>query len=86
MSDINFDCPVCGQNMDTPVKMAGMMILCPGCKTLLEIPAVVASTGTRSRDQAKKETVRIDTSLGGIPPDPAKRRVIIKRPPPENKK
>ena len=38
MQDLNFDCPGCGQNIDAPVKMAGLKIHCPGCRMLLQIP------------------------------------------------
>ena len=79
MHDVNFDCPSCDQNIEAPVKMAGMKIYCPGCHVILQIPWPSEIEEQRAREQAKKETVRIDTSLGGIPPDPAKRRIVINR-------
>jgi phage FluMu protein Com len=81
MQDLNFDCPACGQNMEAPANMAGMKIQCPGCRTLLQIPWPSEIEEQQEREKAKSATVRIDTSRGGIPPDPAKRRIVINRPP-----
>lgn len=79
MENINFDCPVCGQNMDAPLKMVGMMIHCPACGTLAEIPVPADAQRLRNGELAKKATTRIIGSLGGLPPKPKKRRVVIKR-------
>ena len=70
--------------MEAPMKMAGMNILCPGCKALLQIPQVELSAEDAS--ELKKKATEPITSLGGIPPDPAPRHVIIKRLPPKKKK
>ena len=78
VQEVNFDCPSCGQNMEAPIKMAGMKILCPGCRTILQIPWPSEVEEQRNREREKSATVPI-TSLGGIPPDPAKRRIIITR-------
>jgi phage FluMu protein Com len=79
MPDINFDCPFCNQNMEAPLKMAGMKILCPGCRTILQIPWP-SEVEEQRREQEKVATVPINVKdLGGLPPDPEKRRVIIKR-------
>lgn len=38
MSDINFDCPHCGQNLDAPEDMPGMVINCPACEKPIKVP------------------------------------------------
>jgi len=38
MADINFDCPHCGQNLETDESLSGSGIDCPACKKLLTIP------------------------------------------------
>ena len=38
MADINFDCPHCGQNLETDEILSGSGIDCPVCKKLLTIP------------------------------------------------
>ena len=38
MSDINFDCPHCGQNLETDESLSGSGIDCPACKKFLTIP------------------------------------------------
>lgn len=78
MPDINFDCPLCSQNIEAPLKMAGMKILCPGCRTIIQIPWPSEAEEQKARESDKKATVPI-TPQGGIPPDPAKRRVVITR-------
>jgi hypothetical protein len=80
MQNIIFDCPVCGQNLDAPLKMAGMMIRCPACGALTDIPAPADAQRLRIGEQAKKATTRIIGSLGGLPPNPKQRRMVIKRP------
>jgi hypothetical protein len=78
MSDVNFDCPACAQNIEAPLKMAGMQILCPGCRALLQIPWPSEAAAQRAQRKAKSATSPI-TVEGGIPPAPEKRRVVIKR-------
>lgn len=39
MSDINFDCPHCNQNLDAPSDMGGDSIECPACENSIVIPA-----------------------------------------------
>ncbi len=39
MADINFDCPLCQQNLDAPEDMTGMEIECPACGKKVRIPA-----------------------------------------------
>lgn len=80
LQNINFDCPVCKQNLDAPQKMAGMMVLCPACKALVEIPPPPNVLRVADEGEKKKATVPINVAAGGLPPKPAKRRVIIKRP------
>ena len=38
MADINFDCPHCGQNLETDEILSGRGIDCPVCKKFLIIP------------------------------------------------
>ena len=38
MADINFDCPHCGQNLETDESLSGSGIDCPVCKKFLTIP------------------------------------------------
>ena len=38
MVDINFDCPHCGQNLETDEILSGTGIDCPACKKYLTIP------------------------------------------------
>lgn len=38
MADINFDCPLCGQNLDAPSDMAGWAIDCPNCGKKIKVP------------------------------------------------
>ena len=38
MADINFDCPHCGQNLETDEILSGSGIDCPVCKKFLTIP------------------------------------------------
>ena len=39
MADINFDCPLCNQNLDAPDDMGGDIIECPACEEDIEIPS-----------------------------------------------
>jgi TM2 domain-containing membrane protein YozV len=43
MTDINFDCPHCEQNIDAPADMAGDTVDCPNCEQSIQIPAPVAT-------------------------------------------
>jgi hypothetical protein len=39
MASFTFDCPACGQNLETPNDMAGMELACPSCSAQLRIPS-----------------------------------------------
>jgi len=39
MSDLNFDCPQCGQNLTTDESLSGSDIECPSCDKPISIPA-----------------------------------------------
>lgn len=39
MADINFDCPLCSQNLDAPDDMAGLFIECPACMKIIKVPS-----------------------------------------------
>jgi len=38
MTEINFDCPHCKQNLEAPVEMAGDTLSCPTCGTMIQVP------------------------------------------------
>jgi len=38
MTDINFDCPYCQQNLEAPVEMSGDSLPCPTCGKLIQVP------------------------------------------------
>ena len=42
MPDINFDCPVCGHNLEVSEKGAGMTVPCPECSNTITIPFMTA--------------------------------------------
>lgn len=42
MADINFDCPLCSQNLDAPDDMAGLFIECPACAKIIKVPTPTA--------------------------------------------
>ncbi len=44
MADINFDCPHCGQNLETDEVLSGTGIDCPVCKKYLTIPGSSTTT------------------------------------------
>jgi hypothetical protein len=35
---VNFDCAQCGQNIDAPAAMVGLLIPCPACRNPLSVP------------------------------------------------
>ncbi len=51
MTDINFDCPHCQQNLEAPLEMAGDSLPCPTCGTLIQVP-VKALKAERPRTAA----------------------------------
>jgi len=44
MADINFDCPHCGQNLETDEILSGTGIDCPVCKKFITIPGIAVTT------------------------------------------
>ncbi|MDP7178327.1 MAG: hypothetical protein QF749_08545 [Verrucomicrobiota bacterium] len=44
MADVNFDCPHCGQNLETDEILSGSEIDCPVCKKFLTIPGLAITT------------------------------------------
>jgi DNA-directed RNA polymerase subunit RPC12/RpoP len=38
MTSANFDCPACGQNLESPVEMEGRVIECPACEARIVLP------------------------------------------------
>jgi hypothetical protein len=94
MSDINFDCPKCGQNLDAPSDLAGLFIECPACTTIIKVPATpsaaaaAAAAAPRGNEFAppppvpsedKGSTMRIDLPAEVQLPPPPPRKIIIKR-------
>lgn len=73
MRMINFDCHKCGQNIDSPDSMAGLIVECPSCNSVIRIPKVnsgdshanVRDTTTR----LKSSTIRIE-----LPADAERRK------------
>ena len=43
-----FVCPACGQNLDAPKSMAGLLVECPTCEEVIRIP-----TGGQTRKMPK---------------------------------
>ena len=92
MSDINFDCPKCGQNLDAPLDLAGLFIECPACNAIIKVPPnqATASAGPAPdprrnelkappTDAEKGTTTRITLPPELQTPPPPSRRIIIKR-------
>ncbi|HBA83035.1 MAG TPA: hypothetical protein DCZ95_02970 [Verrucomicrobia bacterium] len=80
MSEINFDCANCGQNLDAPEHMAGLAILCPACKNEIKIPLPPPPKDQEMEDGLKGKTVRIDLPPDFEVPEPKRRIITIKRP------
>lgn len=93
MTDINFDCPHCAQNLEAPRDMAGLFIECPTCQKVIKVPAPgakVPGTGKaeptafkpappRPAQEDKSSTMRIELPPGlGVPETP-QRRIVFRR-------
>lgn len=94
MSDINFDCPNCGQNLDAPPDLAGLFIECPSCASVIKVPAApgrsAESVATKTapgkpefvapaKTEDKGTTMRIDLPEDFRLPPPTQRKFTIKR-------
>ena len=93
MSDINFDCPKCGQNLDAPPDLAGLFIECPACTTIIKVPPMAgapapgAVEAAAKRNELKPPPPKEDkgtTTRITLPPEfelpaPPPRKIIIKR-------
>jgi len=55
MADINFDCPHCGQNLETDEVLSGAGINCPVCENYIKIPDL-AIAADLSKEQKNKST------------------------------
>ncbi|MFH0908499.1 MAG: hypothetical protein V1929_07040 [bacterium] len=53
-TDINFDCPLCGQNLDAPDDMIGLFIECPGCEKIIKVPSPSAQQKASALPQRKQ--------------------------------
>lgn len=96
MSDINFDCPKCGQNLDAPADLAGLFVECPSCATIIKVPALSGQAAAMHaedrpaerptfvqpapREEDKGSTMRIDLPPEYQMPPPKQRKIFIKRP------
>lgn len=56
MSDVNFDCPECDQNLDAPSDMAGETIECPTCQNSIGIPAPQRTAPSRQKRVVLKKS------------------------------
>lgn len=95
MSDINFDCPKCGQNLDAPPDLAGLFVECPSCAAIVKVPLLSGQTASMHeasgasgkptfvqpppREEDKGTTMRIDLPSDLVLPPPKQRKIIIKR-------
>lgn len=71
MAEINFDCPHCGQNLDAPDDMAGMVIVCPACEKNIKVPVppgVAALLSAAAADLAAQAAAKKMAQTGVIPP------------------
>lgn len=66
MSDINFDCPKCGQNLDAPPDLAGLFIECPSCNAIIKVPTMSGAAVPGAADAAARRS-----ELRPPPPKPA---------------
>ena len=74
MSEINFNCPHCQQELTAPEEMAGQSIECPACGKPFDVPGGIIEmpaaeytpppTMSATGDADKGKTVRIE-----LPPD-----------------
>lgn len=64
MRVINFDCHKCGQNIDAPDSMAGLIVECPACNGVIRIPKVSAGDSSANvktdSEKLKSSTIRIE--------------------------
>lgn len=94
MSDINFDCPKCGQNLDAPPDLGGLFIECPSCATVIKVPPKTGQPTTfhpeaetpraptfvaPAKQEDKGTTMRIDLPPEFRLPPPTQRQFTIKR-------
>ncbi len=63
MRVINFDCHKCGQNIDAPEGMAGLIVECPSCNGVIRIPKASSGDSTANvrhdSEKLKSSTIRI---------------------------
>lgn len=64
MRMINFDCHKCGQNIDSPDSMAGLIVECPACNGVIRIPKSSAGNSSANLSdegaRLKSSTIRIE--------------------------
>ncbi len=65
MSDINFDCPKCGQNLDAPPDLAGLFIECPSCAAIIKVPPLPGAAAPGAAEAAARRN-----ELKPAPPPP----------------
>lgn len=77
MSDINYKCPHCGQNMAADESLQGLLVKCPGCENQLKLPVGFdnepqAENYPRPRDGAPA----ISLGFGAAPPQSVRGLVL----------
>lgn len=60
--DINFDCPLCGHNLEVDARGMGMKVPCPECGGRIEVP-VPEAEGVRRRAEAVGRSAEEASSL-----------------------
>jgi DNA-directed RNA polymerase subunit RPC12/RpoP len=76
MDTIIFTCSECDQSLEAPAAMVGHGVKCPTCGQAIRI--MLPQSAEHKRDSTA--TVPINTAaLGGLPPKPLPRRVVVKR-------
>ena len=63
MSDIDFKCPACAQDLQAPTSMSGETIDCPNCTKPLIVPAIQPST---QRTYTPPQKPKLTIPKGGL--------------------
>jgi len=87
MHEIEFICRQCGQHLLSTGDAAGLMVECPACRNVIEVPEKSDAPERRTSPSAaggnptsKSSTARIDLPPNlGLPPVAPPRRIVIRR-------
>lgn len=93
--DVEFKCTECGQWLEAPADMAGLMVECPKCNAVIKVPTAsdhvpaAARSGPRASPPSDEKSATTEDLKGttiriNLPPDlglpaPPKRRFVIRR-------